>query len=431
MNSISLNSLPLVGGTSIAPASTPTTTWTSTMEAVGLTVVGGGVMASAPVANVSSTSLVDALKALNPSTAVTAPVAKSAEDVKLLKDSIYLSTEDASGLSIEGRMSFLSLKRAQLSNSKLAIAKSIQNLDPESKQFKNGQNQIAIIQEGEIQLMLQAKTIQAFHKQVMDEIKNRGLALNTQALDANPDQQAYTELFKQASKETANSPKSKQLLNLLSQADKKEYAQFKQDNPEYVQIVKEISDKNKVALENGTHEFSDARQAKISKQISALLTSMIGMNEESHAYQNTMSKLNVLQSMSVSIDHEKTNPALSKMYKDQADIFLKASTILNWESDEYQALMNKVNTLQANTKALEYGESNPALSAAWKKEADLFAILETVGTESPEGQKILAELDKLQIERKKIPTTPVTPASTETPSSTPTNEASIDLPVVS
>jgi hypothetical protein len=394
------------------------------LEATGLTVVGGGVIASAPVANVPSTILVDALKALNPSTAVTAPVAKSAEDVKLLKDSIYLSTEDASGLSIEGRRAFLSLKRAQLLNSILAIAKSIQHLDPESKQFKNGRMQMAILRDGEIQLILQSKTIQAFHKQVMDEIKNRGLALNTQALDANPSDQVVIDLNKQAVKETTNSPKSKQLLDLLFQADKKQYAQFKQDNPEYVQLVKEISDKNKVALENGTHEFSDTRQAKISKQIATLLMSTMNMSEESPAYQTTMSKVNALQSLGTSIDFEKTNPVLSQMYKDQAGIFLKAST-LNWESDEYQALMGKVSTLQSNTKALEYAESNPALSESWKKEADLFAELETVDPESAEGQKMFAQIEKLQAERTKIRTTSVTSASTETPT-----ETSINLPVM-
>jgi hypothetical protein len=50
---------------------------------------------------------------------------------------------------------------------------------------------------------------------------------------------------------------------------------------------------------------------------------------------------------------------------------------------------------------------------------------ETVGTESSEGQKILVELEKLQIERTKIRTTSVTSASTETPT-----ETSINLPVM-
>ena len=425
MNSINLNSLPLVGGTSVATStSTPSTTSTSTMETTGLPIVGGGVIASAPVANVSSTSLVDALKALNPSTTVKVPVSKNAEDVRQLERVKYLSTIGNDGKSLSEKFAEADIAEMSMRKTMQALKTLSTDLDPSTPTYQSLSMRLSAMNMIYKDIVQGRKILQAFDDQIEKVANERNLPnLKTEASKKNEEQ--ILRLFDEAEKEEdTESPLYKAITKKIRSLAKERSTLVDKTNPELVQITKEISDKNKVALENGTHPFSDTRQAKMSKQIATLLVSAMDMDEESHAYQSTMSKVNALQSMGLSIDYAKTNPTVSKMYKEQSAIFAKAST-LDWESDEYQNLMAKASTLQANTKALEYAESNPALSAAWQKEANLYAVLETVGTESPEGQAIITQLEKLQAERTKIPKTPVTSASTETPT-----ETSIDLPVM-
>jgi hypothetical protein len=336
----------------------------------------------------------------------------------------YLSTLDNDKESFSEKKVGINIAQVELTKAMRGIRSLLIDLEPDSPTYQ------ALMAKGaELGIILQGtlsdeKILRAFDDQVDKALEDQGTPyVETKALKL-IDEEIKKSFELADAQESSDSPTYKALIVKIKALAKQRNALAFEANPNGKQVFKEISDKNKAALENGTHEFSDIRERKILSELSKIYNLSAGYKNESATYKALMGKAGALEALKAGIGFEKTSPVVSQMYKDQADIFLKTST-LNWESDEYQALMNKLNTLQANTKTLEYAESNPALSAAWKKEADLFAILETVGTESSEGQKILVELEKLQIERTKIRTTSVTSANTETPT-----ETSIDLPVM-
>jgi hypothetical protein len=428
MNSINLNSLPLVGGTSIASTSTPETTSASTLEATGLPIVGGSVIASAPVATVSSTSLVDALKALNPSTAVTAPVAKSAEDVKQLNRVIYLSTLGNDGKSLTEKYAELNISQMGLVKNMKAIDALLFDLEPDSPTYQTLSFRKGVLEAMYEQTKEDRKNIEAFDDQVDKELEAQGTPF-VESEAVKPIDEAIKKSFELADKEEVNSSAYKAIATKIKTLSKKRHALVLEANPKHDQISKAIGDKNKVALENGTHEFSDIRQRKISTALGKNYSLLANLAPETSTFNSLLDKTAALEALYFSIDLEKTNPIVSKMYQDLSSIQLKASTVdsntLDSKNPEYLNLMHKGMSLKANIKSVEYAESNPALSSSWKKEAELYLGLEGLGRKSPEYRVIIAQLDKLQIERQKIPTTPVTSANTETPT-----ETSINLPVM-
>lgn len=227
------------------------------------------------------------------------------------------------------------------------------DLEPTNPTYLKFTKQIMSISQMSISVQYQKNILQTFINQVTDEVKKQGLTV----VDYPKEQQMKSKIDVLQQLIAQQEPESPYYNYLMSQfkALYKDHTVMKnQANPEVEKLVKDISLKNKAAIENGTFDTRPMRVFEIRNDSGRLRTLMADLDPRSNAYLALEEKIKMLDkelmSLSLQMDTDRDPTRDPKAYQAELEGMLADS---DPKGGTYLALKEELDRLTTTTPNVE------------------------------------------------------------------------------
>lgn len=334
------------------------------------------------------------------------------------------------GESPDQKLQSIKLAKEDILNETDVLKTLIDDLEPETSSSNNAWNKLNFLYIPQTDLLFREFVARQFSHQVNQEVANQGVGNKT-----NPELEVFRakvqpiieKIVEEMATESPRSPKYNALLNKIQEIDQAEYALYIKANPEVAQIVKEISAKNKKAIEDKTWKLQDEFYSIVPKTFSRI----------SERQDIQRGKARSFQLLLMEQSQAKLNQKLDEVRKELKDFSFNSESPTTQSMTLRLTILEKSKELLARKKKLIESELKQTKQPFTEPSAEMKQYLElakTLEPESPEYNKAMAKVNELAQKHYNLDGSNPSPLpATNTPSTTSTTSPAsddIDLPLV-
>ncbi len=315
----------------------------------------------------------------------------------------------------EWKVDLISNSQVQMSNVIGALLTLTADLDENSPEYASLMQRLDSVQKLDSNLQKQKENLSIFPKQVYAELDKQGITLKRSQEQVELSEQ-IGKLFLSLTQEEPETSGYQLIIAQMNKLAEQEYSLMKRENPDYVRVVQEVSDKNKADILSG----------KINAQnLPAVEDFKVNYEPLPFSLENIQKgKSTSFQLVLVRQAKEQISNSIKSMFELTKD--------LDKESPTYQSLMSRLNAVQQIEKSLVFQERRLQFLLKNREQpftepsAEMKQYLELAKTVEPEG----AEYNKIMAKVQELANTHYN-LDGSNPSSLPTTSTSDDLPLFS